>query len=220
MSATLTADRTEMAYASEVKALQELGAWCYQRGWSLGTSSNFSLVVDREPVCLLITASGRDKGHLQPGDFTVVNEHGQPVRPGMPAPSAETLLHVAAVRELGVSAVLHTHSVWGTLLSDLYFAAGGVELAGYEMLKGLTGLATHQTCISIPILDNSQEMPVLVETLTGSWRKAEQRRQWGFLLRGHGLYTWGRTLAEARRHLEVLEFLFEVEGRKASLRCS
>ena len=35
----------------------------------------------------------------------------------------------------------------------------------------------------------------------------------GLLLRGHGLYTWGRDLAEARRHVEALEFLFEVTGR-------
>lgn len=220
MAALLTADRSELNHAGEVQALQEIGAWCYQRGWSLGTSSNFSLVIDREPLRLLITASGRDKGRLQPGDFTVVNERGQPVRPGMPAPSAETVLHVSAVRVLGVNAVLHTHSVWSTLLSDLHFSAGGVELAGYEMLKGLTGLATHQTRIVIPILDNSQDMPQLAEEVTARWREAGRDRQWGFLLRGHGLYTWGRTLAEARRHLEVLEFLFEVVGRRASLHCS
>jgi methylthioribulose-1-phosphate dehydratase len=220
MSALLMADRLEHKYEGEIAALQELGAWCYQRGWSLGTSSNFSLVVDRDPLRLVITASGRDKGRLQPGDFTVVNEQGHSVFPGMPTPSAETLLHVAAVRELGVNAVLHTHSVWSTLLSDLYFASGSVELAGYEMLKGLNGLATHQTSVSVPIFDNTQDMPVLAERLTGHWREGDRGRQWGFLLRGHGLYTWGRTLAEARRHLEVLEFLFEVVGRRASLHCS
>jgi methylthioribulose-1-phosphate dehydratase len=35
----------------------------------------------------------------------------------------------------------------------------------------------------------------------------------GVLLRRHGLYTWGRDLKEAKRHVEILEFLFEAVGR-------
>jgi methylthioribulose-1-phosphate dehydratase len=39
----------------------------------------------------------------------------------------------------------------------------------------------------------------------------------GFLLAKHGLYTWGRDLAEARRHIEIHEFLFEVVARSRML---
>jgi methylthioribulose-1-phosphate dehydratase len=39
----------------------------------------------------------------------------------------------------------------------------------------------------------------------------------GFLIRSHGLYTWGRDLAEANRQLEILEFLLEVTARKRGM---
>jgi methylthioribulose-1-phosphate dehydratase len=182
----------------------------------VGTSGNFSLVLSREPLRLLITASGRDKGRLGPGDFVVVDAAGLPVRPDMPKPSAETLLHVVAAQELGIGAVLHTHSVWATLLSDLYFPAG-VVWSGYEMLKGLAGVATHDTTLRLPILDNTQNISALAGTLTELLRQNSHDLHWGFLLRRHGLYTWGRDLAEARRHLEVLEFLLEVTSRRLCL---
>lgn len=216
MSATLMPRRSEPTYAAEVRALQDIGAWCYQRGWSVGTSSNYSLVLSREPLRLLITASGKDKGRLQPGDFVLVDAGGRAVRPDSPTPSAETLLHVVAARELGSGAVLHTHSIWATLLSDLCFPTG-IVWSGYEMLKGLAGVTTHDTTLRLPILDNTQDMPALASTLSEMLRQPDHELRWGFLLRGHGLYTWGRDLAEARRHLEVLEFLLEVTGRRLSL---
>jgi methylthioribulose-1-phosphate dehydratase len=38
----------------------------------------------------------------------------------------------------------------------------------------------------------------------------------GYLIAGHGLYAWGRDLAEARRHLEAFEFMLacELEPRR------
>jgi methylthioribulose-1-phosphate dehydratase len=45
----------------------------------------------------------------------------------------------------------------------------------------------------------------------------EQPNVHGFLIRRHGLYTWGRDLDEAKRHVEILEFLFEVIGRKRGM---
>ncbi|MCA9188527.1 MAG: class II aldolase/adducin family protein, partial [Planctomycetales bacterium] len=46
----------------EIDSLREVGALFYQRGWSVGTSSNYSVVLQRDPVQLLVTASGKDKG--------------------------------------------------------------------------------------------------------------------------------------------------------------
>ena len=128
----------------EIDALRETGAMFWQRGWSVGTSSNYSVVLSREPLELLITASGKDKGRLTRGDFVRVGASGKPTAEGQPKSSAETLLHVVAAQQPGVGAVLHTHSVWSTLLSDFFFPQGGFEVAGYEMLKGLEGITTHE----------------------------------------------------------------------------
>jgi methylthioribulose-1-phosphate dehydratase len=97
------------------------------------------------------------------------------------------------------------------VLSDLHAHDGGFSIEGYEMLKGLTGVSSHEHREWIPIVDNDQDMPRLAQrvgTLLDEHRDAH-----AFLLRRHGLYTWGETLADAERHIEILEFLFETVGR-------
>lgn len=205
---------------SQAEELMNVGKSFHQRGWSLGTSGNFSLVLDREPLRVLITASGRDKSRLKRDDFVVVDEAGCPVEVGTrPAnrPSAEALLHVVAARWAGAGAVLHTHSVWATLLSDLYALQGGMVLEGYEMLKGLEGIGTHEARLWIEILENTQDIPALARQVEERMRAPRQIMKHGFLIRNHGLYAWGRNLEEAWRHVEIFEFLFEVLGRKKSL---
>ncbi|HKD37998.1 MAG TPA: methylthioribulose 1-phosphate dehydratase, partial [Pirellulales bacterium] len=125
----------------------------------------------------------------------------------------ETLLHVSIAKQPGVGAVLHTHSIWGTLLSDWQRDAGCVRLSGYEMLKGLDGVKSHETAIDVPVFDNTQDIPSLAAEIERRLSDPEQPLRYGFLINRHGLYTWGRELAEARRHVEALEFLFEVVGR-------
>jgi methylthioribulose-1-phosphate dehydratase len=202
---------------SPIDALRETGAQFYRRGWSLGTSSNYSVVVDRDPLQLLITASGKDKGRLERGDFVRVDGHGKPAGEGQPKSSAETLLHVVVAEELGAGAVLHTHSVWGTLLSEHYFQQGGFWLEGYEMLKGLDGVSTHQHCHWVEIFDNTQDIAALAELVRPRLIDPQRPLTHGYLIRRHGLYTWGRDLAEARRHIEIFEFLFECVGRSLML---
>ena len=199
-------------------ALSDLGRLFYDKGWSYGTSSNYSVVHARDPLRILISASGRDKGRLGADDFTLVDEDGAAVTSALPRPSAETLLHVAAARHAGAGAVLHTHSIWGTLLSELYSTQGGFALEGYEMLKGLDGIVTHQTRKWVEVFENTQQIPDLAAAVAARLIAARDPLKHGFLIRGHGLYAWGRDLDEARRHVEVFEFLFEVLGRKLSLR--
>jgi methylthioribulose-1-phosphate dehydratase len=203
---------------AHIEALREIGRQFYGRGWSLGTSSNYSVVLGRSPLRVLITASGRDKGCLAVEDFTVVDADGRQVEETSPRPSAETLLHAALARRSDVGSVLHTHSVPATVLSDAHFAAGTVQIAGFEMLKGLAGVTTHDTRIAIPILDNTQDMPALARIVSA--RFGENAPGYAFLVRGHGLYTWGRDLDEARRHVEILEFLFEVLLERARYQVS
>lgn len=182
----------------------------YARGWVYGTSGNFSVVLARDPFRLAITASGLDKGRLDASQLLEIN-HAGAVLAGNGAPSAETLLHLAVIRARASGAVLHTHSVWSTLLSDTHFAAGALDISGYEMLKGLDGVRTHEHRERLPILENSQDMPALAAQVTAALTAHPACH--GFLLRRHGLYTWGADLPQAARHLEILEFLLEVLGR-------
>jgi methylthioribulose-1-phosphate dehydratase len=190
--------------------LAELGRGFYSRGWAQGTSGNFSAVSSRDPLRLAITSSGVDKGKLAPCDVLEIDDLGEVIR-GEGRPSAETLLHLAVVKLTTAGAVLHTHSVWSNILSDVYMSEGGVDIEGYEMLKGLDRVTTHEHREWLPIIENSQHMRALAHSVEE--RLSQFPRSHGFLLRRHGLYTWGRDLAEAKRHVEILEFLLEVKGR-------
>lgn len=191
-----------------------MGRDFYSRGWVQGTSGNFSAVTSREPLRLTVTSTRLDKSTLHARQFLEINEAGKVLR-GTGRPSSETSIHLAVVRERGAGAVLHTHSVWNTILSEAFAAAGGIALEGYEMLKGLDGISTHEHREWLPILENSQDMAALGKTAEAALK--QHPRAHGLLLRRHGLYTWGRDLAEARRHVEILEFLMEVVGRARAL---
>ncbi|MCX6614372.1 MAG: methylthioribulose 1-phosphate dehydratase [Acidobacteria bacterium] len=195
-------------------ALAEAGRDFYQRGWVLGTSGNFSSLIDSHPLRLLITSSGKSKGHLGAEDFVVVDDNSSLVA-GQGKPSAETSLHIEILRQRPAASVLHTHSVWSTILSQLAYPAGYLEISGYEMLKGLSGVTTHQHIERLPILDNSQDYPSLTAQLSATLQQYPAAH--GVLFRRHGLYTWGSDIAEARRHVEILEFLLEAVGRELSL---
>src|SRR5215471_16431008 len=119
--------------------LAKLARSCYARGWMLGTSGNFSAVVRRDPFCLAITSTGLDKGVLTADHFVRVDANGSVVH-GTGKPSAETALHLVVARVRHVGAVLHTHSVWSTILSERHASARGLWIEGYEMLKGLKGV--------------------------------------------------------------------------------
>jgi methylthioribulose-1-phosphate dehydratase len=110
--------------------------------------------------------------------------------------------------------------VWGTLLSDLYAAEGGFEIEGYEMLKGLAGITTHDTSIWVEIFDNTQDIPILADQVRAKLADRERPLRHGYLIRRHGLYTWGKDLEEARRQIEIFEFLFEVVARRLTLQAA
>ena len=195
------------------ESLAEIGKGFYVRGWVLGTSGNFSALVAREPLRLAITSTGLDKGHLTPAQFLEIDEAANVLR-GDGRPSAEALLHLAIVRSVDAGAVLHTHSVWSTVLSGTHARHGGIVLEGYEMLKGLAGVATHKHREWLPILENSQDIVELADRVTKTIEQTPGIH--GFLLQEHGLYTWGESLAEAKRHVEILEFLMEVLVRSGA----
>jgi methylthioribulose-1-phosphate dehydratase len=200
-----------MASLSELAPLlAAAGRALHARGWALATAGNFSAVVSREPLVLAISRSGADKGRLEADDFIEVDASGRPLASGS-RPSDETIVHLALVRERGAGAVLHTHSVWNTLLSEAAGDAGGLALSGYEMLKALAGVGSHEHTEWVPIVENTQDYGRMASDVQRALERNPAAH--GLLLRGHGLYAWGSDLAEAQRHVEALEFLFEVEGR-------
>jgi methylthioribulose-1-phosphate dehydratase len=195
-----------------VTALVRVGKICYEKNWSLATSSNYSVVVQRDPLLLVMTASGKDKGRLVPSDFVVVDQDGK-IKCGAVTqsdvssakPSAETLLHLVFAR-LGAGAVLHTHSVWSTVLSAKFLAYGSMNISGFEMLKAFSGIKTHEASFSIPIYKNTQDIASLAKQVEAKMDSSSR----GFLIERHGLYAAGADIDEAMRHIEAYEFLFEV----------
>ena len=183
-------------------------------GWTPATSSNFSRRLDDRHAA--ITVSGRDKGRLTEDDIMVVDFDGNPVGNDH-RPSAETLLHTQLYRRFpGIGCVLHTHSQVQTIASRLYAGAGHVHLEGFELLKAFAGNTTHEAAIDVPVLPNTQDMATLAAQVDAL---LDRQCMWGYLIDGHGLYAWGRDMAEARRHLEAFEFLLgcELELRRLSV---
>jgi methylthioribulose-1-phosphate dehydratase len=210
---------TSPALSIAAEALVRAGRRFDQRGWVMGTSGNFSTVLDRDPLRLAITPSATFKGELQAEQILEMDDRCVPVeRPGAGTArvSAEAQLHVEVVRARGAGAVLHTHSIWSTLLSERFGDARGFAIEGCEMLKGLEGVRTHEHREWLPIVENDQDMARLSGVVRGMLDERPDAH--GFLLRGHGLYTWGADLPQAIRHVEILEFLLELVGRSAEAR--
>lgn len=202
-----------MALANEIDALCAAAHWCYARGWAPATSGNFSArIADGPAERIFITPTGLDKGAVTPSHLLEVDGEGRPLA-SHGSPSAETGLHLVIYRARPQArAILHVHTVWNTLLSAHYAPASHIPIEGYELLKGLSGVSTHTHIERIPLLPNTQDYSALCTQMAHALSSYPEAH--GVLLIRHGLYTWGQSVAEARRHLEALEFLFEVEGRR------
>lgn len=201
-----------MDFSEAAARLVRIGQRFDARGWVMGTSGNFSMVIDESPLRLAITRSGTHKGELAANDILEVGAEGTSIGATAGVPSAETRLHIEIVVARAVAAVLHTHSIWSTLLSDRFGSQGGVAIEGYEMLKGLAGVTTHEHREWIPVLENDQDLSRLSARVRETLRAYPDCH--ALLLRRHGLYTWGATVPEAVRHVEIVEFLLESVGRK------
>jgi methylthioribulose-1-phosphate dehydratase len=194
-------------YAVAANEIENAGRCLYERGWSPATSSNYSVRIDGHHIA--ITVSGKHKGKLGAGDIMVVDMTGQPVHSDCRS-SAETQLHTVLYEVFPeVGAVLHTHSVKATVLSRLLPVGEPLKLEGYELQKAFSGVHTHDTLLTVPVFDNTQDISALASE-TKAWF-AKNSEQPGYLIRGHGLYTWGKTMADCLRHVEAFEFLFECE---------
>lgn len=196
-----------VALAQAARTIADAGRELAVLGWTPATSSNFSMRLD--PKHIAVTISGRDKGRLSGEDVMVVDMDGGAVATDA-RPSAETLLHTQIYRRFPeANAVLHTHSRTQTVASRLFAGAGTIRLEGYELLKAIAGHSTHETRVDVPVFPNTQNMPELVARVD-AWIDGG-KPLYGYLIDGHGIYTWGRDMAEAERHIEAFEFLLGCE---------
>ncbi|HUB89799.1 MAG TPA: methylthioribulose 1-phosphate dehydratase [Dyella sp.] len=207
MTQNLPASIPAALFYERADAIADAASELAQHGWTPATSSNFSMRLDSDHAA--ITISGRDKGKLGRDDIMLVDMQGKAV--GTAArPSAETELHTQVYRRWPeVNVVLHTHSRTQSVASRLFAADGVIRLQGWELQKAIRGHSTHESVLDIPVFPNTQHMPELV-TQVDAWIDAGKPLH-AYLINGHGIYTWGHDMAEARRHLEALEFLLGCE---------
>ncbi|MGP0013586.1 methylthioribulose 1-phosphate dehydratase [Pseudomonas sp.] len=193
----------------------EAGRFLYGRGWSPATSSNYSTRLSASQA--LLTVSGKHKGQLGPNDVLATDLMGNILEPGK-KPSAETLLHTQLYSwRAGIGAVLHTHSVNATVLSRMT-PGEFIDFEDYELQKAFSGVTTHESRVRVPIFDNDQDIARLAAKVQ-PWLDGHPECV-GYLIRGHGLYTWGARMSDALRQIEAFEFLFECELKVRSLRSS
>ncbi|WP_318358418.1 methylthioribulose 1-phosphate dehydratase [Enterobacter sp.] len=191
----------------QLTALVDACHWIGAKGWAPATGGNMSVREDANRCWL--SESGKDKGSLTPANFLLVDIDTN-IAPSGRKPSAETGLHTLIYRLFPeANAVLHVHTVNATVLSRIEKSAL-LNLHGYEMQKSLSGQTSHLDTVPVALFDNDQDIDALARRIADT---DPVNLKYGFLLRGHGLTCWGRSVAEARRHLEGLEFLFDCEMR-------
>ena len=180
------------------------GKSMYAMGMVPATSGNFSARLNDGSIA--ITISGRHKGQLTPADIMRIDMQGKPIDPQRP--SAETALHTQIyARYPVIGAVLHPHPMNATLVSRRWQEF--IELRDYELLKAFAGITTHATNVGVPIFDNDQDIPRLAAQVDGYLQ--DNSPVFGYIIRSHGLYTWGNTVADAMRHIEAFDYLFGCE---------
>jgi len=201
-------------YANATQLIIEAGRFLYSKGWSPATSSNYSARIDEQHIA--VTVSGKHKGDLGAADVMVVNLSGEPVQSDC-TPSAETQLHTV-IYDLfpNIKAVLHTHSIAATVLSRSMVGESELRLVDYELQKAFPGYESHESELIIPVFENTQNIAELAEKTQGYFK--EHPHAPGYLIRGHGLYTWGDNMADCLRHIEALEFLLQCELEMKRLR--
>lgn len=181
-----------------------------KKGWSAATGTNYSFRVESNEDFYWVSQSGKDKAYFQADDFMKVQLTGE-VCSGYEQfkPSAENLIHAVIYQKSEAKVILHSHSVNATILAQYFLdkSESHLVIEGYEVQKAITGFTTHDEELFLPLFENSQDMQKLTEEISERWEFCN--KAFGFAIGNHGLYTWGKDLATAKRHLEAYEFLLE-----------
>ena len=202
----------------EMKKLAALVRTLNASGHNPATSGNYSLRSKQCAAHALVSESGIDKSLFHEDNFLLVNQETGLLHPSLASSgrksSDETDIHLSIYKATKAGCVLHSHLLESILFADLHPSQTSAEVAGLELLKGFKGIKSHEQKVTIPLFDNSQDIKALSKDILLA---ISDRISYGFLLRGHGLYVWGDTVKDAKRHLEVFEYLFRYYIAKRKL---
>lgn len=199
-------------FNTQLQELIRVGNLFEQRQWFLGTSGNMSILIQRSPMSFAITASGSDKGNLEESSFVVLDEDGKIYTDETALenlkPSHEHPIHAAIYRLHDAECVIHVHVLSALLAADLFAGDGDVSLEGLEVLKGL-GCTSASDSLRIPTIDNSDDPAEIARQIIPFDSARKGFTAPAILVRCHGLFAWGKSIFEARRHVELLVHAFE-----------
>lgn len=183
----------------------------YANGWASGTGGGISV---RSGDRIFMAPSGVQKERLSPSDIFVLDRAGEVIEKpaGDLAVSAckPLFLHAYDLRNAG--AVLHSHSQNALLATLLY--GDTFRITGIEMQKGIQGVGVFDT-LEVPIIENTAYECDLADSL----RDAIQAhpRSHAVLVRGHGVYVWGKDWIQAKTQAECYDYLFGTAVRMKEL---
>lgn len=166
-----------------------------------------------------ITASGKHKGELTDKDFVCVsvNDGSLVSASGGLKPSAETSIHQVVYSQIpDAGAALHVHTLDSNLLE---FGIGKEEgfrdipLPPIEIIKAF-GIWDEKPNLKFPVFYNHTLVPTIASEIK-RYIETKGIPQVPFLLiEGHGPTVWGKSVAEANKHLEAVHFLLQVMARR------
>ncbi len=195
----------------ESKKLASLVRVMNSLGHNPATSGNYSLRSKTNPEIALVSESGIDKSKFTEDNFLPLyyqtREMHEDYKNSGRKSSDETDIHLTIYQITKANCVLHSHILDSLLFADLFHGKQYATISNLELLKGFKGIKTHELEINIPVFDNTQDIRALAEEIKPAI--LAQPNSYGLLLRGHGVYVWGESVEEAKRHLEVFEYIFK-----------
>ena len=189
----------------------ELCRQFFVAGWVTGTGGSISI---RYGNRIYMTPSGVQKERILPDELYVLDIDGEILstplqKPGCRAPKLSDCspLFLHAFKQRNAGAVLHSHAFCCNLATSLFEGKSEFRISHQEMIKGITGYGYFDELV-IPIIENTAWEHELADCLGETI--AKYPKACAVLVRRHGMYVWGDSWEQAKRHGECLHYLFEV----------
>ena len=185
----------------------------YEHGWLMATSGNVSARLEAREG-MTISASGYDKGDLSVDRFMACDWRGRPFeRHRSDVPSTDARLHGGLYAECeAIGAIYHVHHLEATLCSRHASRTDATAFRDLEMIKAFGLDPADGESLVVPTVDNASDRDDLADRVLEAIDTStpdDLPRTPGVNVREHGLYVWGRSPEEAKRHVEGLAYLFE-----------
>ncbi|MCW7467279.1 methylthioribulose 1-phosphate dehydratase [Leptospira levettii] len=208
-----------MDLITSLQEITKLSHLYYSRQWMFATAGNLSTRDNLTHNQFWITASGKHKGELRESDFVCVSTlDGSLVQAndGL-KPSAETSIHQVLYSQMPeVGSCLHVHTIDSNLLE---FGVGKEEgfkeipLPPIEIIKAF-GIWDEKPNLTMPVFYNHTHVPTIANEIKQYLMNHGIPKVPFLLIEGHGPTVWGKSIAEANKHLEAVHFLLQVMARR------